>query len=149
MTCNSICRHMHASDFSALCVDDGAEISPDPFGESSRFCIADHVPTPVNRGPALPMRYVSLWQEQPGPAAEKRAFRVYLTSATNAEFIVGIRTERSLRRKNVLLRAGKRRRIHLPNHGYRWRLELACTDPKAWRPADGISVYLDVDGEQL
>ena len=129
MTCNSVHRHMHAVDFPAPCWDDGAETS-----------------SPASW--SLPLCYVSRWQDQPGPAVEKRAFRVYLTCAADAEFFVGIRTERSLRRKNVLLRAGKRRCIHLPNHGLRWRLELACADPRAWQPTDGVSVYLDVDGEQ-
>ncbi|MDO4355215.1 MAG: hypothetical protein Q4E13_01730 [Clostridia bacterium] len=99
-------------------------------------------------GDALPMRYVSGWQNQADPALEKRAFRVYLTSETDAEFSVGIRTERSLRHKRVALRAGKRRCIHLPNHGHRWRLELACDQTREWRLVDGIDVYLDVDAEQ-
>ena len=138
LTGSSIHRRMRAMDFPAPYGAD-ANASPAPSVEDGGVWPSEC---------ALSLRYVSRWQEQPDPATEKRAFRVYLTSASNADFTVGIRTERSLRCKHVSLRAGKRRCIHLPNHGHRWRLELTCTDPEAWQPSNGISVYLDVDWEQ-
>lgn len=146
LTENTIRRHMHAVDFSVPCIGD-ADASSAPAVEDSIVCLSGRALPSTHRSTALPMRYISLWQEQPGPTLDKHAFRVYLTSASNAEFTIGIRTERCLRRKDVMLHAGKRRCIHLPNHGHRWRLKLTCATPGAWQPADGISVYLDVNWE--
>ena len=105
---------------------------------------------------ALPFYYESGYQNLSASNVIKGGFDIYLrldrTPASNENtpttmpITVGIRTEKKLKTKQVVLTSGKPKRVHINNNGRYFRLELsAAAQPSPWRILGNITVNLELD----
>ena len=110
----------------------------------------------INAITALPFYYESGYQNLSASNVIKGGFDIYLrldrTPASNENtpttmpITVGIRTEKKLKTKQVVLTSGKPKRVHINNNGRYFRLELsAAAQPSPWRILGNITVNLELD----
>lgn len=99
-------------------------------------------------GHALPMRYVSAYQDLGYKSVTKSGFEVYLLADTDTTVTVGIRTEKKLKTRTVALIGGKAKRVRLNVAGRNFRLELGIDgreDP--WCLSAGIQINMELDSD--
>lgn len=105
---------------------------------------------------ALPFYYESGYQNLSASNVIKGGFDIYLrldrspapdeNTPTTMPITVGIRTEKKLKTKQVVLTSGKPKRVHINNNGRYFRLELsAAAQPSPWRILGNITVNLELD----
>ena len=110
----------------------------------------------INAITALPFYYESGYQNLSASNVIKGGFDIYMrldrTPASNENtpttmpITVGIRTEKKLKTKQVVLTSGKPKRVHINNNGRYFRLELsAAAQPSPWRIFGNITVNLELD----
>lgn len=98
-------------------------------------------------GEALPMRWISAYQDLGYKSVTKSGFEVYLLADTDMRLTVGIRTEKKLKSRTVNLTAGKAKRIRLNVAGRSFRLELSADSGAAWRLGGGIQINMELDSD--
>ena len=98
-------------------------------------------------GEALPMRWISAYQDLGYKSVTKSGFEVYLLADTDMKLTVGIRTEKKLKSRTVDLTAGKAKRIRLNVSGRSFRLELSSDSGAAWRLGGGIQINMELDSD--
>ena len=98
-------------------------------------------------GEALPMRWISAYQDLGYKSVTKSGFEVYLLADTDMKLTVGIRTEKKLKSRTVDLTAGKAKRIRLNVAGRSFRLELSADSGAAWRLGGGIQINMELDSD--
>lgn len=93
------------------------------------------------------VKWVSGFQDLGLKSSIKNAFTVYMMVETEAPLtlMMGIRTEKKLKRKEVKIRPGKLRRINLNNHGREFRLEIESLTAVPFTIAGGIKIDLELD----
>lgn len=110
----------------------------------------------INAITALPFYYESGYQNLSASNVIKGGFDIYLrldrtpapdeNTPTTMPITVGIRTEKKLKTKQVVLTSGKPKRVHINNNGRYFRLELsAAAQPSPWRILGNITVNLELD----
>jgi len=98
-------------------------------------------------GAALPMRYVSAYQDLGYKSVTKSGFEVYLLADSDMTITVGIRTEKKLKTRTVALVAGKAKRVRLNVAGRSFRLELSVDAGEAWKLPSGIQINMELDSD--
>ena len=98
-------------------------------------------------GDALPMRYVTAYQDLGYKSVVKNGFEVYLTSDSDMQLEVAIQTEKKRKARTVALTAGKARRVRLNASGRYFRLELSADPGRAWRLSGGIQINMELDSD--
>ena len=98
-------------------------------------------------GEALPMRYVSAYQDLGYKSVTKSGFEVYLLADTDMTVTVGIRTEKKLKSRTVNLVAGKAKRARLNVAGRNFRLELSVDGGESWCLSSGIQINMELDSD--
>lgn len=98
-------------------------------------------------GTALPMRYVSAYQDLGRKSVTKSGFEVYLLTETDTTVTVGIRTEKKLKERTVALVGGKAKRVRLNVAGRSFRLELGIDGGAAWQLGAGIQINMELDSD--
>ena len=96
-------------------------------------------------GTALPMRYVSAYQDLGYKSITKSGFEVYLLADTDMTVTVGIRTEKKIKSRTVQLAGGKAKRVRLNVAGRSFRLELNVDGGDAWCLSGGIQINMELD----
>ena len=96
-------------------------------------------------GEALPMRYVSAYQDLGYKSITKSGFEVYLLADSDMTVEVGIRTEKKLKTREVALVGGKAKRVRLNVAGRNFRLELSVAGGSAWCLSSGIQINMELD----
>lgn len=96
-------------------------------------------------GDALPMQWISGWQDLNMRFATKSTFSVYLLSPTGMKVIVGIETEKKMKTKEVELKAGVPKTVRLNVNGRYVRFMFRTTTKKWWNLAGGYQVYFELD----
>lgn len=96
-------------------------------------------------GEALPMRYVTAYQDLGYKSITKSGFEVYLLSDTDMTVDVGIRTEKKKKSRTVVLTGGKAKRARLNVSGRSFRLELGVVETVPWRLSSGIQINMELD----
>lgn len=96
-------------------------------------------------GNALPMRWVSGWQDLGMRYATKSAFSVYLLSPTGMKLTVGVETEKKLKTKEVELKAGVPKTVRINVNGRFARFLFETKQKKWWNLAGGYQVYFELD----
>lgn len=99
------------------------------------------------KGSALPMRYVSAYQDLGYKSITKSGFEVYLLADADMSITVGIRTEKKLKTRTVALTAGKAKRVRLNVAGRAFRLELESDDQTPWSLSSGIQINMELDSD--
>ena len=100
-------------------------------------------------GTMVPAKWIGPWQER-GDKALQGGWTVHLAVEAQAqmEIFITIRTEKKARTKRLKVLPGtKPRKLVFGGYGRRWRLEIACYDPVAWRIPGGIQVDAEIDGQ--
>ena len=98
-------------------------------------------------GEALPMRYVTAYQDLGYKSITKSGFEVYLLADTDMTVVVGIRTEKKIKTRTVMLTGGKAKRARLNVAGRSFRLELNVADTKPWCLNGGIQINMELDSD--
>lgn len=99
-------------------------------------------------GAALPVRWVSGWQDMGARNVIKSTFRVYLRAEDGMEMRVSIQTEKKVKSKTVLLRAGgkpKRVSINVSGRFFRIILETEPTQSNWWCLNGGLQAVYELD----
>lgn len=98
-------------------------------------------------GEALPMRYVTAYQDLGYKSITKSGFEVYLLADTDMTVVVGIRTEKKIKTRTVMLTGGKAKRARLNVAGRSFRLELNVAETKPWCLSGGIQINMELDSD--
>lgn len=98
-------------------------------------------------GAALPMRYVSAYQDLGYKSITKSGFEVYLLADSDMAVTVGIRTEKKLKTRTVELTGGKAKRVRLNVAGRSFRLELSVDEGEPWLLSSGIQINMELDSD--
>lgn len=98
-------------------------------------------------GSALPMRWVSAYQDLGRKSVTKSGFEVYLLADTDMDIDVGIRTEKKIKNRMVALEAGKAKRVRLNVAGRSFRLEMNVGAGDAWKLNGGIQINMELDSD--
>ena len=96
-------------------------------------------------GAALPMRYISAYQDLGYKSITKSGFEVYLLADEDVTVTVGIRTEKKLKTRTVDLVGGKAKRVRLNVSGRSFRLELSIDGTEPWCFGSGIQINMELD----
>ena len=99
------------------------------------------------KGDALPMRYVSAYQDLGYKSVTKSGFEVYLLSEQDMTVTVGIRTEKKLKTRTVNLVAGETKRVRLNVSGRSFRLELDVEGGQEWCISAGLQINMELDSD--
>lgn len=105
----------------------------------------------MKTGTALPMRWVTGWQNLDSQQAVKRAFRLYLCVDCPQETPVRLtlETENGARSKTVVFHPGaKRRCVSFYLYGTRFRLTLESRETAPWQLVGGMQLEMDVEEEE-
>lgn len=98
-------------------------------------------------GPALPMRYVTAYQDLGRKSVTKSGFEVYLLAETDMDITVGIRTEKKIKSRTVHLIGGKAKRVRLNVAGRMFRLELEVPEGATWAMGAGLQINMELDAD--
>lgn len=98
-------------------------------------------------GEALPMRYVTAYQDLGYKSITKSGFEVYLLADTDMTIDVGIRTEKKIKSRTVDLVGGKAKRVRLNVAGRSFRLELGVAEREKWCLSAGIQINMELDAD--
>ena len=115
---------------------------PAPEGE-----LAGRIMKLDGQGDALPMRYVSAYQDLGYKSITKSGFEVYLLAENNMQVTVGIRTEKKIKTRTVDLIAGKAKRVRLNVAGRSFRLELSIDGGQPWTMGAGLQINMELDSD--
>lgn len=98
-------------------------------------------------GQPLPVIWKSGMQDLGIKNAIKSAFLLYMMveTETPAPIYIGIRTEKKLKQKVVMVRPGKATRVHLSNRGRVFSLELKSLSSVPFKIAGGVKIDLELD----
>ena len=96
-------------------------------------------------GEALPMRYITAFQDLGYKSVTKSGFEVYMLADTPMTVTVGIRTEKKLKTKTVNLVADKAKRVRLNAVGRSFRLELEVPGGQPWKIGAGLQINMELD----
>lgn len=98
-------------------------------------------------GTPLPCVWESCWQDLGVKSSVKSAFLLYALIEAEAplELYLGIRTEKKLKQKVVMVKPGKTMRVHLNNQGRFFRLEIKSYTAIPYKIAGGVKVDLELD----
>lgn len=98
-------------------------------------------------GAALPMRYITAYQDLGYKSIVKSGFEVYLIADGDVTVEVAVRTEKKRKARTVDLVAGKAKRVRLNVSGRCFRLELSIAGGAAWRMSGGIQINMELDAD--
>ena len=99
-------------------------------------------------GAALPLRWVSGWQDMGARNVTKSTFRVYLRAERGMTIKVSIQTEKKTKSKVVMLRAGgkpKRVALNVSGRFFRIILETDASQNKWWCLDGGLQAVYELD----
>ncbi len=102
----------------------------------------------MKTGTALPMRWVSGWQELGRSDISKRRFRLYLCAACDRETPIRLKVETENRTcaREIILRPGTRQRcIAFRIYGRRFRLIVESDGTSPWQLLGGMQLEMDVE----
>ncbi len=98
-------------------------------------------------GEALPMRYVTAYQDLGYKSVTKSGFEIYLLADEDMDVTVGIRTEKKLKQRKAHLTGGKPKRVRVNVAGRSFRLELTVPAGAAWKMSAGLQIYMELDSD--
>ena len=98
-------------------------------------------------GDALPMRYITAYQDLGYKSVVKSGFEVYLISDSDVNVEVAIRTEKKRKARSVSLVAGKPKRVRINVSGRNFRLELSVPGGNMCKMSGGIQVNMELDSD--
>ena len=98
-------------------------------------------------GDALPMRYITAYQDLGYKSITKSGFEVYIVCDSDAEIEVAIQTEKKRKSRTVNLVAGKPKRIKLNVSGRNFRIEISVHSGSSWAFSGGIQVNMELDSD--
>ena len=98
-------------------------------------------------GDALPMRYITAYQDLGYKSITKSGFEVYIVCDYDAEIEVAIQTEKKRKSRTVNLVAGKPKRIKLNVSGRNFRIEISVHSGSSWAFSGGIQVNMELDSD--
>ncbi len=107
-----------------------------------RVCVLD------GSGPALPLRWVTSWQDMAAKNVVKSGFVVYLAleNADPVDITLSVETEKRVKTKNYTVQPGGRvKRIRLSNQGRRFRLALETLAGAEFSLLGGLQIDMEVD----
>ena len=98
-------------------------------------------------GTPLPCMWESCYQDLGLKSSVKSAFLLYALVEAEAPFelYLGIRTEKKLKQKVVMVKPGKTMRVHLNNQGRFFRLEIKSYTAIPYTIAGGVKIDLELD----
>ena len=101
----------------------------------------------VEDGHALPVKWVSAYQDLGLKSSVKSGFMVYFVAEAETPFdlVLGIRTEKKLKEKRIQVKPGKPNRIQLNVSGRYFRLELSSTTLVPYEIKGGFRIYMELD----
>lgn len=117
------------------------------YTDSRPADIAGRVMKLDGSGDALPMRYVTAYQDLGYKSITKSGFEIYLLADSDMTVTVGIRTEKKLKSREVALIGGKAKRVRINVAGRSFRLELSVADTAAWCLSGGIQINMELDSD--
>lgn len=100
------------------------------------------------KGEALPVAWVSGYQDIGQKSTVKSNFSLYFTMSGEKGFIpmtFRIRTEKKEKEKFVMVEAGKAKRININASGRFFRLEIICKADTWWQMNGGIQIHCELD----
>lgn len=96
-------------------------------------------------GNALPMLWVSGWQDAGARNITKSVFGVYLMSDTGMEINVGVETEKKLKSKRVTLNPGKPKTVRVNVAGRYFRFRFETVQEAWWNLSGGYQATFELD----
>ena len=101
-----------------------------------------------DKGPALPLVWVSAFQDNQQKSAVKSNMTLYFTVTGEKAYVpltFRIRTEKKVKEKFVLAESGKAKRINVNASGRYFRLEIASHADFGWRLNSGVQIHFELD----
>ncbi len=100
-----------------------------------------------DQGAVLPCSWESDYQDLDNKSSTKSAFLLYALVEAEAPFELyfGIRTEKKLKQKVVMVKPGKPMRLHLNNQGRFFRLEIRSYSAIPFHIVGGVKIDLELD----
>lgn len=104
----------------------------------------------LDGGNALPLKWVSGWQDLNASNATKSGFEVYVSPTTETAFnlSLSIETEKKIKTKVYQVpKTGKYKRIRLANQGRKFRfiIETLAEVTNDWTLTGGVAIHLETD----
>lgn len=98
-------------------------------------------------GEVLPMSWASGYQDLGAKHSVKSAFTVYFTAQAEKQFLLtlGIRTEKKLKKKDIMVKPGKAHRVILNVSGRYFRLEISSKTATPWVLNGGVQIDMELD----
>jgi hypothetical protein len=96
-------------------------------------------------GAALPMKWVSGFQDMGARNVTKSAFAVYLMSETGVAITVRVETEKKLKTKNITLKPGIPKIVRLNTTGRYIRFIFETGQVEWWNLTGGYEVHFELD----
>lgn len=96
-------------------------------------------------GTALPMRYITAYQDLGYKSVTKSGFEIYLVADAAINVTAGIRTEKKIKKKSVTLVPNKAKRLRLNAVGRSFRFELEIPGGTAWKMGTGFQINMELD----
>lgn len=98
-------------------------------------------------GEVLPVTWASGYQDLGMKHSVKSAFMLYFTAAAEKRFLLtlGVRTEKKLKQKEIMVTPGKSHRVILNVSGRYFRVEIGSRTTTPWQLNGGIEIDMELD----
>lgn len=103
----------------------------------------------LDGGDALPLKWVSSWQDLNAANVVKSGFLVYASPECSEPFdlTITVDTEKKSKTKVYHVANGKYKRIRLSNAGRRFRITFQTTTTKPWQMKAGVEIHMELDAD--